>query len=68
MINNSFIIYNNKPVLDNINNNNSYIKSTNRFDFENLFGKITHSDVVKVCSDIFVDFSSISNCDNFFLD
>ena len=42
---NNFIIYNNKPVLDYINNNNSYTKSINVFDFENLFG----SDIVKVC-------------------
>ena len=30
---NSFIIYNNKPVLDYINANNSYIKSINVFEF-----------------------------------
>ena len=56
-------IYNNKPVLDYINKNNSYIKSINVFDFENLFGSIPHRDIVKVCSDIYDDFNSILNCD-----
>ena len=63
---NSFIIYNNKPVLDYINANNSHIKSINVYDFENLFGSILHSDIVKVCSDIYEDFSSILNCDKSF--
>ena len=43
------MIYNNKPVLDYINNDNFYIKAINTFDFENLFGSINHSDIVKVC-------------------
>ena len=56
------------PVLDYINKNNSHIKSINVYDFENLFGSIPHSNIVKVCSDIYVydDFSSILNCDKSF--
>ena len=38
---NSFIIYNNKSVLDYINYNNPYIKSINTHDFENLFANIS---------------------------
>ena len=63
---NSFIIYNNKPVLDYINANNSHIKSINVYDFENLFGSIPHSNIIKVCSDIYDDFSSILDCDKSF--
>ena len=60
---NSFIIYNNKTVLDYINKNNFYIKFITVFDFENLFLTIPHRDIVKVCSDIYGDFNSILNCD-----
>ena len=60
---NSFIIYTNKPVLDYININNSYIKSIKTFDFENLFGRVLEGDIVRVCRDIYDDFSSILNRD-----
>ena len=59
---NNFIIYNNKPVLEYINNNNFYIKSINTYDFENLFGTIPHSGIVKVCSNIYHVFCSVLNC------
>ena len=36
------------------------------FDFENLFGSIPHSDIVKVCSNIYDDFCSVLNCDKSF--
>ena len=32
----------------------------------NLFGSIPHSDIVKICSDIYDDFTSILNCDKTF--
>ena len=57
----SQLLYNNKPVLDYINN--SYIKSINEFEFENLFGSIPHSDIIKISSDGYDDFSSNLNCD-----
>ena len=60
----SFIIYNNKPVLD--YTNNSYIKTINTLDFENLSGSIPHSDNIKVCSDMYDGFNSIFNCDKSF--
>ena len=53
---NSFIIYNNKPVLDYINNNNCDIKSINMYDFKNLFDSISHKDIVKVSCNIYGDF------------
>ena len=56
---NSFIIYNSKPGLDHINSNISYIKSTNAYGFENLFGFIFDYDIVNVFSNIcdFIFFS-----------
>ena len=43
-----------------------HIKFINVFDFENLFGSIPYSNIVKVCSDIYDDFSSITNNDKSF--
>ena len=43
---NSLIIHNNKPVLEYINKNNSFIKPTNVFHSENLFVSIPYGNIV----------------------
>ena len=42
------------------------LNSINVFNFENLFSSIPRSDIVKVCSDVYNNFSSILNCDKSF--
>ena len=63
---NSFIIYNNKPVLDYINSSNSCIKSINTYDFKNLFNSIPLCGISKVYNNIYDEFRSVLNCDKSF--